>query len=305
MTAAVPGLLATLVLLGGCALTWLVVPERFGAILNLALTAHLFLGLLGNRFVGRRRLTWVLVVLSWCGGAAAAFLGYAMPGGQASYWAATMTINMLDAIPVIGHRIVAWLWFDAPLSRLGGGRSALALVPLVLLGVDAATLYRRDLPRGWGWWALAAAVVVMGFAALQAGQPAGAPPAPASFITPSLLLPSLLDWPLLSFLRAGPTKLQGLLLAVLAGVVWLVVPWLRTDRLRRRLGSAGWLLLCLGLGGLWFGLALLGQLPPDGGVIVATRTAVVLFFGWFAAVLVLGRLAGKQPDARVVADAFR
>lgn len=39
-----------------------------------------------------------------------AFLGYVLPWGQMSYWAATVITNLLSAIPYVGGIIVEWVW---------------------------------------------------------------------------------------------------------------------------------------------------------------------------------------------------
>lgn len=39
-----------------------------------------------------------------------AFLGYVLPWGQMSYWAATVITNLLSAIPVLGKILVEWVW---------------------------------------------------------------------------------------------------------------------------------------------------------------------------------------------------
>jgi len=39
-----------------------------------------------------------------------AFLGYVLPWGQMSYWAATVITNLLSAIPYLGTYIVEWVW---------------------------------------------------------------------------------------------------------------------------------------------------------------------------------------------------
>lgn len=39
-----------------------------------------------------------------------AFLGYVLPWGQMSYWAATVITNLLSAIPYLGSIIVEWVW---------------------------------------------------------------------------------------------------------------------------------------------------------------------------------------------------
>lgn len=39
-----------------------------------------------------------------------AFLGYVLPWGQMSYWAATVITNLLSTIPYIGAPLVEWVW---------------------------------------------------------------------------------------------------------------------------------------------------------------------------------------------------
>lgn len=39
-----------------------------------------------------------------------AFLGYVLPWGQMSYWAATVITNLLSAIPYVGGIVVEWVW---------------------------------------------------------------------------------------------------------------------------------------------------------------------------------------------------
>lgn len=39
-----------------------------------------------------------------------AFLGYVLPWGQISYWAATVITNLLSAIPFLGKSLVEWVW---------------------------------------------------------------------------------------------------------------------------------------------------------------------------------------------------
>nr|ABW98663.1 cytochrome b [Eriocheir sinensis] len=41
---------------------------------------------------------------------ATAFLGYVLPGGQMSFWGATVITNLFSAIPFIGTDLVQWIW---------------------------------------------------------------------------------------------------------------------------------------------------------------------------------------------------
>jgi len=53
---------------------------------------------------------WNLGVLIYLLLIGTAFLGYVLPWGQISYWAATVITNLITAIPLIGNLIVQWVW---------------------------------------------------------------------------------------------------------------------------------------------------------------------------------------------------
>lgn len=53
---------------------------------------------------------WNLGVLIYLLLIGTAFLGYVLPWGQISYWAATVITNLLSAIPILGNKLVIWVW---------------------------------------------------------------------------------------------------------------------------------------------------------------------------------------------------
>ena len=54
--------------------------------------------------------TWVRGVTILLLRIGTAFLGYVLPWGQISFWAATVITNLLSAIPYVGLIIVEWVW---------------------------------------------------------------------------------------------------------------------------------------------------------------------------------------------------
>nr|YP_010318772.1 cytochrome b [Asemonea sichuanensis]ULX45821.1 cytochrome b [Asemonea sichuanensis] len=54
--------------------------------------------------------TWLSGVTILLLSMAAAFLGYVLPWGQMSFWAATVITNLLSAIPYMGVMLVEWVW---------------------------------------------------------------------------------------------------------------------------------------------------------------------------------------------------
>ena len=54
--------------------------------------------------------TWLSGVTIFLLRMATAFLGYVLPWGQISFWAATVITNLLSAIPYVGFILVEWIW---------------------------------------------------------------------------------------------------------------------------------------------------------------------------------------------------
>lgn len=54
--------------------------------------------------------TWIIGVTLLFLTILTAFLGYVLPWGQISYWAATVITNLISAAPYVGNDIVIWVW---------------------------------------------------------------------------------------------------------------------------------------------------------------------------------------------------
>jgi len=85
-----------------------------------------YLHMIKNLFFGSfnypRQLLWGSGVIIFILMIATAFLGYVLPWGQMSFWAATVITSLFSAIPYVGDSFVAWLWGgfsleDATLNR--------------------------------------------------------------------------------------------------------------------------------------------------------------------------------------------
>ena len=55
-------------------------------------------------------ITWNIGVILFLITILTAFLGYVLPWGQISFWAATVITNLLSAIPYFGVSLVQWVW---------------------------------------------------------------------------------------------------------------------------------------------------------------------------------------------------
>ncbi len=71
---------------------------------------HMFRGIYYGSFAYPRQFLWVSGVIIWVLMIATAFMGYVLPWGQMSFWAAMVITSLLGALPLIGPDILFLLW---------------------------------------------------------------------------------------------------------------------------------------------------------------------------------------------------
>ena len=98
---------------------------------------HLFRGLYYGSYRAPREILWMLGIFLLLAMMATAFMGYVLPWGQMSFWAATVITNLFSAVPVIGPDIVEWLWggFTVGNPTLQRFYSLHYLLPFVIVGL--------------------------------------------------------------------------------------------------------------------------------------------------------------------------
>jgi ubiquinol-cytochrome c reductase cytochrome b subunit len=103
----------------------------------MAVFVHIFRGLYYGSYKTPRELLWILGVVILLLMMATAFMGYVLPWGQMSYWGATVITNLFSAIPLVGDRIVTWLWggFAVDNPTLNRFFALHFLLPFVIFGV--------------------------------------------------------------------------------------------------------------------------------------------------------------------------
>lgn len=75
----------------------------------LAVYIHIFRGMYYGSYKEPRELLWILGVVIFMVMMATGFLGYVLPWGQMSFWAATVITNLFSALPWVGPSITTWL----------------------------------------------------------------------------------------------------------------------------------------------------------------------------------------------------
>jgi ubiquinol-cytochrome c reductase cytochrome b/c1 subunit len=107
-----------------------------GSVFFLAAYIHMFRGMYHGPTRSRARCLdpGVILLLLMI---ATGFMGYVLPWGQMSFWAATVITNLFSAIPLVGESIVNWLWGGYAVGNptLNRFYSLHYLLPFVIVGV--------------------------------------------------------------------------------------------------------------------------------------------------------------------------
>ena len=284
-----------------------------GSMFFLVVYIHLFRGMYYGSYKEPRELLWILGVLILLCMMATAFMGYVLPWGQMSYWAATVITNLFSAVPLVGEAIVAWLWggFTVGNPTLNRFFSLHYLLPfvifaLVFLHLWALHVHKSNNPLGidikgpqdtvpfhpyytikdmFGLGVLM--IVYMGFVFyapnffIEPDNYIEANP----LVTPSHIVPEWYLMPFYAILRAItfdiwfiPAKLIGVIAMFGSILVLLLLPWLDRSKVR----SAKFRPIYKQL--FWFFvldcivLGYVGASPPEGILVVIGQIATAYYF---------------------------
>ncbi len=285
---------------------------------------HVFRGLYYGSYKAPRELLWMLGVVILILMMATAFMGYVLPWGQMSFWAATVITNLFSAIPLVGEEVTTWLWggfsVDNPtLTRFYALHYLLPFVIVAVVVLHLAALHRfgsnnplgidtkgpqdmlpfhpyytaKDL-FGLGVFMIVFALVLF-FAPNIFGEPDNYVPA-NPLATPPHIVPEWYLLPYYAILRAVPHKLGGVVAMFGSILILFILPWLdrssvRSGRFRPIFRIFFWILVvdCVVLG-------VVGANPPEGDWILIGRVATIWYFLHFLIFLpLLSRLERPKP----------
>lgn len=110
---------------------------------------HMLRGLFFSSYQYPRTDLWTTGVTIYLLLMATAFLGYVLPWGQMSFWAATVITNFITVIPFIGDELVYWVWGgfsinNATLNRFFCLHYLLPFVILLLVVVHLLLLHQSS-----------------------------------------------------------------------------------------------------------------------------------------------------------------
>jgi len=312
---------------------WLIryIHTNGGAFFFIVVYIHIFRGLYYGSYKAPRELLWILGVAILLLMMATAFMGYVLPWGQMSFWAATVITNLFSAIPLVGESIVTWLWggFAVGNPTLNRFYALHYLLPFVIVG--AVVLHIWALHRfgssnplgieangpqdkipfhpyytakdafGVGVFLLLFAGIVF-FAPNLFGEPDNYIPAnPLS--TPAHIVPEWYFLPYYAILRAIPDKLLGVIAMFGSILILFVLPWIdrspvRSAKFRPIYKQFFWIFLadCIVLG-------YIGAKPPEGIFLIIGRLATAYYFLHFFIVFVLSYVEPRRPLPNSIGEA--
>jgi quinol-cytochrome oxidoreductase complex cytochrome b subunit len=236
----------------------------------IAVYIHIFRGLYYGSYKAPREVLWILGVIIYVLMIITAFMGYVLPWGQMSFWAATVITNLFSSFDQVSHlfnphwnvgtTIAYWIWGDFGVSNATLNRffSLHYLLPFVIAGVVGLHIWALHVPGNNNplgidvkgpqdtvpfhpyytikdLWILSMFLIVYAVVVFYWPEGLGNPDnnVPANpLVTPPDIVP---DWYLLPFyamLRSVPQKLFGVLTLFGALLILVFIPWLDTSRVR-------------------------------------------------------------------------
>jgi len=289
-----------------------------------AVYIHIGRGMYYGSYKEPREVLWILGVILFLLMIITGFMGYVLPWGQMSFWAATVITNLFSAIPVIGNSIVTWLWggFAVGGSTLNRFYALHYLLPFVIVGVVVLHIWalhvagqnnptgvepqtEKDVVAFTPYATMKDAFFIGVFCIVFAWFIFYIPNyllAPDNFIpanpeqTPNRIVPEWYYLPFYAILRGIPNKLLGVTALAASIIVLAFMPWLDTSRVR----SANYRPLYRQFLFVFFaaviGLGYLGAREPTGGYVIAARILTIYYFAFFFVILpVLGLFEKTKP----------
>ena len=287
----------------------------------IAVDLHMHRALLYGSYKAPRELLWLFGMFIYLALMAEAFLGYVLPWGNMSYWAATVIINLFSAIPAIGPGLVEWIRgdygvADATLNRFFSLHVvAIPLVLLLLVALHLVSLHETGSNNpdgieiketkgedghpvdgipfhpyytvkdifGVGVFLLLFSVVV--FFVPTFGnlflEEANFEPA-NPLSTPDPIAPSWYFTPFYAILRAVPNQRIGALLLLLAVLSFFFLPWLDRSPVKSVRYRGLWFKGMLALFTVSFLMLMyLGLKPATGVYVTLARVFSVGYFAFF------------------------
>jgi ubiquinol-cytochrome c reductase cytochrome b subunit len=296
---------------------------------------HMFRALLYGSHRKPRELIWIFGCLIFLLLMAEGFMGYVLPWGNMSYWAANVIVNIFGTIPVIGPTLVEWIRgdygiADATLNRFFALHVVAVPLALLLLVVLHLVALRRtgsnnpdgiEIKKNLGpdghpvdgipfhpyysvkdTFGISVFLVIFACVVFFAPTLGGLLLEHANFeptnifSTPDPITPSWYFTPYYAILRAVPDQRLGALLMALSLVCFILLPWLDRSPVKSIRYKGPLSRAFLALFTVSFlGLMYLGLQEPAGIYILLGRLCTGGYFAFFVLMPIYTKLERVKP----------
>ena len=287
----------------------------------LAVYIHIFRALFYGSYKAPREMIWIIGMLIYLLMMATAFMGYVLPWGQMSFWAATVITNLFSAIPLVGESITSWLWggYAVGSPTLTRFYSLHYLMPFLIFGLVILHIWALHIPGNNNpvgidikkpsketvpfhpyivikdFYALLIFLIIFSgfvfFVPNVLGHPDNYIEA-NPMVTPSHIVPEWYLLPFYAILRSVPDKLGGVVVMFAAVFILMFLPWLDTSKVRsavfRPLYKVFFWILIIDV----IVLGYIGAKPPEGMYLIIGRIATIYYFVHF--ILIMPLLGFKE-----------
>jgi ubiquinol-cytochrome c reductase cytochrome b/c1 subunit len=289
-----------------------------------AVYVHIARGMYYGSYKEPREVLWILGVILFLLMVVTGFMGYVLPWGQMSFWAATVITNLFSAIPAVGDPIVTWLWGGYAVGNptLNRFYSLHYLLPFVIAGVVVLHIWALHMvgqnnptgvepktekdtvaftPYATVKDSFFLAVFCIVFACFIFYIPNYLmhsdnyiPANPGQ--TPTHIVPEWYYLPFYAILRAIPSKLIGVIALASSILILAFMPWLDTSVVRSAKYRPLYRQFLFIFFAVVIGLGYLGSQEPAGGYVIAARLFTVYYFAFFLIILpLLGLFERTRP----------
>lgn len=287
----------------------------------LAVYIHIFRALFYGSYKAPREMIWIIGMFIYLLMMATAFMGYVLPWGQMSFWAATVITNLFSAIPLVGESITSWLWggYAVGSPTLTRFYSLHYLMPFLIFGLVILHIWALHIPGNNNpvgidikkpsketvpfhpyivikdFYALLIFLIIFSgfvfFVPNVLGHPDNYIEA-NPMVTPSHIVPEWYLLPFYAILRSVPDKLGGVVVMFAAVFILMFLPWLDTSKVRsavfRPLYKVFFWILVIDV----IVLGYIGANPPEGMYLIIGRIATIYYFVHF--ILIMPLLGFKE-----------
>lgn len=221
---------------------------------------HIARGLFYGSYKHPREMVWFLGLFIFLTMMATAFMGYVLPWGQMSFWGAKVITSLFSAIPLVGDKIVVWLWggFSVGNPTLNRFYALHFLLPFVILGivilhVIALHIHGSNNPTGVeikskkdsipfhpyytvkDFFGFGVYFIIFAYFIFYLPNNLGHPDnyiEANPLVTPTHIVPEWYFLPFYAILRSIPNKLAGVMAMFGAILILFALPWLDRSKVR-------------------------------------------------------------------------